>query len=551
MAEEREYIITLKPGTDIDQFYDDMESSYGDTEIPDRQVECAYRRPTSRSTHYFLTDDEAQQVSNDSRVESITLPHYELDLEVKPCVAQTSSNWNKSSTNNTNDVNWGLLRGYERATRQYWGSDGTVTVSGTVNLTNIGRNVDVVIVDGHLASGHPEWYTNADGSGSSRFNPFNWFQYNSQVRGSGVAAGTYVYDFVSGADDNNAHGNNVASIAAGSSNGWARGANIYNICPYATTANNYTNWTYDLINFIRYWHKNKPVNPATGRRNPTICNNSWGLQGSLTLSDISQIVYQGVTYNQPAGGWTTIDRRNFGLVAAVGSTMKFMSRDSSLDADIVDAINDGIIMVGAAGNYYMYNEVPSGVNYNNRLVSQGISYYYMRGSSPGAAAGCICVSAVDGTVQERKADFSNAGPRTDIFASGSNIMGASYVNGIADSRNSNFKKQKLSGTSQASPQVTGLIACALETYPNMTPSQALAYIKSTATKNSLYDSNFSVVYGSSNYTSYNLLYNGPNAYAAYKSERGSTGQIYPKPNNFVRPSVSGQIYPRHKIRRYG
>ena len=152
-----------------------------------------------------------------------------------------------------------------------------------------------------------------------------------------------MYDFVTGADGNNAHGNNVAAIAAGSSNGWARGANIYNICPYTTTANatNYSNYTYDLINYIRVWHNNKPINPATGRRNPTVCNNSWGLQASLNIADISQIVYQGVTYNRPSTGWTVTDRRNFDLVAAIGSSILFMSRDPSLDADMVDAIKIG------------------------------------------------------------------------------------------------------------------------------------------------------------------------------------------------------------------
>ena len=34
----------------------------------------------------------------------------------------------------------------------------------------------------------------------------------------------------------------------------------------------------DGFDYIRVWHKNKPVNPVTGRKNPTIVNGSWGLQ---------------------------------------------------------------------------------------------------------------------------------------------------------------------------------------------------------------------------------------------------------------------------------
>lgn len=555
MAQEREYIITLKQAEDLDQFYDDMESLYGDNEIPHRQVECVYRRPMSRSTHYWLTDDEVKQVARDSRVESITLPYSDLGLEIRPNVIQTSSYWNKSGTNNSNYVNWGLLRGYERVTRSNWGSDGTANVTGTIELNNIGNNVDVVIIDGHCVADHPEWAVNADGTGATRLNQVNWFQYNQEVRGQ--AAGTYSYDFPVSANADNNHGNNVAAITAGNTLGWARGANIYNISPYSTTINasGYGNYNYDLMNYIRVWHSRKEINPKTGRKNPTICNMSYGLTASLALADISQIIYQGVTYNKPGSGWTTQDRINFGLVAASGTNMLFMSRDSSIDADMVDAINDGIILVGAAGNYYMYQDLPTGINYNNALVylylgSVPVNYYYMRGSSPASATGVISVSAIDSTVSERKADFSNAGPRTDIFAAGTNIMGVYYTGGTTDLRNSNFKKGKMSGTSQAAPQVTGLIACALETYPNMTQAQALQYIRSTANNGVLADSAFSTAYGAASYLSYNTLYSGPNYYAAYQSTRSSSYQIYPKTNYFIRPTA-GRTFPRNQIRRFG
>jgi len=558
MATEREYIIILKRARDLDQFYDDMESLYGDSEIPNRIVDCAYRRPMSRSTHYYLTDQEAVQVSRDSRVESITLPYADLGLSIQPLASQGSDYWDKSGTNDSAHVNWGLLRGYERAPRANWGSDSTASVSGTINLSNIGRNVDVVVIDGHIPLEHPEFAVNFDGTGGSRINQFNWFQYNEQVRST--AAGTYVYDFLTDAASiaNNNHGCNVGSIAVGNSCGWARGANVYNISPYTgstVNASGYGNYSYDMMNYVRVWHANKPINPSTGRKNPTICNMSFGFNGSLALNNISSIVYQGTTYTKPSGGWTVSDRINFDLVASSGSNMLFMTRDGSIDADMVDAINDGIILVGAAGNYYMYNDRVGGVNYDNRLVYLyagvvPINYYYMRGPSPAAADGVICVSAIDSTVSERKVDFSNAGPRTDVFAAGTNIMGAHYSSATVDLRNSAYVKGKMSGTSQASPQVCGLLACALEIYPNMTQTQALSYIQYTAGSNQLSQPAFSTTYGSSSYLSYNSLYNGPNLYAAYKSERGTNNQVYPKKDYFVRPT-SGRTFPRNRIRRYG
>jgi len=552
MSEEREYIVILKQGQDLDRFYDDMESRYGSDSVPDRVVECAYRRPMSRSTHYYLSDAEAEQVLSDPRVENVERHYRDIGQEIRPMLVQSSSNWDKSGTNGTNDVNWGLYRGATPTKPANWGSDGTTNISGSIELTNTGKNVDVVIIDGHLVPGHPEWAVNDDGTGGTRLNQFNWYQYNQEVRG--VAAGTYVYDFSTAAQAiaDNGHGNNVGSIACGSRYGWAKDANIYNFSPYSgSTANatGYTNYIYDMMNYIRTWHANKPINPKLGRRNPTICNMSFGFNGGLALANIDIIYYQGVQYNRPAGGWTVTDRINFDLVAASGTTMFFMSRNGSLDADMVDCINDGIILVGAAGNFYMYNDRIGGINYDNILRSGLSLNYYMRGPSPGAADGVICVSAIDHTVSERKADYSNAGPRTDIYAAGSNIM-AAYNSGTGDPRNGSFFKQKLSGTSMASPQVCGLLACAMETYPNMTAAQALQYITTTAYQNVLDDGAFSTAYGAANYLSYNLLYGGPNKFAAYRKERPSTGSVFPKRNVKFRPA-SGTAWPRPRIRRYG
>lgn len=548
MADAKEYIVILRDQVDLDNFYDDMESKYTNGHVPSRQVELAYRRPTSRSTHYYLTDDEVTKLSNDPRVESITLTYQDRGLSIKPMLIQTSSNWSKSSTNSSNQLNWGLLRGYESSTRPNWGSDGTADVSGSINLTNIGNNVDVVISDGHLVPGHPEWAKKLDGTGGSRLVQYNWFTHNQAVRGT--SAGTYVYDFLVYANGDNNHGNNVAGIACGSSCGWARGANIYNISPYSSHSNYYGNYIYDHINYIREWHASKPINVKTGRRNPTIVNMSWGLSGSVPLQAIDRVNYQGTIYNRPPGGWTTYDRIYFGLVVG-GSSMLWYARDSSLDADLADAINDGIILVGAAGNFFMYNDSPSGINYNNYLDAYGSYNYYMRGPSPGSASGVIQVSAINATVSEKKADYSNAGGRTDIFSPGSNIMGAYYSGGVADPRSSSFKKAKLSGTSMASPQVTGVLACAMETYPNMSPAEAKTYIQTTSFKNQLAgDIVFDTSYGTFSYLYFDSLYGANNYYLRYNPERPVTGVAKPKTFYKLR-GTDGCTYPRTILRRYG
>lgn len=549
--EAREYIVILRDRTDLDDFYTDMEQHSHYEYVPNRPVELTYRRPMSRSTHYLLTPDEAAALAQDPRVMEVQEPYYNRNIGVTP-LGQTSSNWDKSGTDHQADVNWALLRGYEGTTRASWGNDGTAAVSGTISLTNVGNNVDVVIADGHIVTGHPEFAVNADGTGGSRLNQFNWFQYNPQVRST--TAGTYVYDYLTDSSSiaNNNHGCNVAGIAAGNTCGWARGANVYNISPYSgSTANatGYGNYIYDLINYIRVFHANKAVNSRTGRRNPTIVNMSWGFNSQITLNNISEVRYKGTVYTKPGSGWTVTDRAYFGLIAAIGNDMVFYSRDSSIDQDCADAVADGIIMCGAAGNYYMYNERTGGDLYDNYLKYVG-NYYYMRGPSPGAAAGVIHVSAVDSTVTERKVDFSNAGPRTDIFSAGSNIMSSMNSSSTTDSRNSSYYKGKMSGTSQATPQVTGIIACALETYPNMTPAQALTYIQTYANSGVLSDSALNTNYGSLDFLNTNTLFNGPNKYITYRKERGEQYQVYPKRDYNVRPTT-GRTYPRPRIRRFG
>ena len=63
------------------------------------------------------------------------------------------------------------------------------------------------------------------------------------------------------------HKQMVASNAVGLYNGFAKGANIF-FLPVPVTNTH--------INVIASFHLNKPINPKTGRQNPTIVNMSFG-----------------------------------------------------------------------------------------------------------------------------------------------------------------------------------------------------------------------------------------------------------------------------------
>jgi hypothetical protein len=296
--ETKEYIVTLKKFDDLEQFYKEIETKgLGTDVVPKRDVYCTEKRPISRNTSYLLTDWEADELRTDSRVESVTLhPRYlgitAGELSTK---TQSSSNWNKSSSTTNTMLNFGLLRCYEGEDRPNWGSNGTTNQTGTVKLDSTGKNVDVVIVDGDkIVIGHPEYAENADGSGGTRFVQYNWFQHDPQVKGT--APGTYVY---TGAVSD--HATHVAATVAGSTQGWARDANIYNIF-YFAGANGDLNFPY-VMDYVREFHRTKSVNPEIGRKNPTITNNSWGMSifpSEWSFSDITAVTYRGVRYT-PSG----------------------------------------------------------------------------------------------------------------------------------------------------------------------------------------------------------------------------------------------------------
>lgn len=276
---QQEYVITLHNSDDLDDFYNDMETDGGSLYIPGRAIPVDKRRPLSRNTHYRLTEDEALLIKNDPRVLSVELSLEEKGQKVISSWTQYSDSWSKKSDNTSlagaivGGKNWGLYYCVNGGVVVGgWGFDGAFTeIPGTVVTTSSGKNVDVVICDGHLKPDHPQFAKNIDGTGGSRAIQKNWYADNPQVTGG--SAGTYTYTYTT-TDDN--HGCHVGGTVAGNTQGWARDANIYNISPFAVNSQ-------ALLDYIKYWHINKPINPLTGRQNPTVVNCSWGFPSQIRL----------------------------------------------------------------------------------------------------------------------------------------------------------------------------------------------------------------------------------------------------------------------------
>lgn len=301
----KEYIVSVINFDDLDSIYEEIETSGKTPPTVDltRSVDCVQRRLTSRNTHYMLTDWEAAELAKDSRIKSVTLAPYYLGIKAgTTAVSQTSTAWDKSGSTSNSMKNWGLLRCVEGAQRSGWGGTGyqgngvgTAAATGTIELTQTGRNVDVVVCDlNGIVWNHPEYAVNADGTGGTRAVQYNWYQHNAEI-GNG-ANSTYSY----GVGDHSTH---VAGTVAGNTQGWARSANIYNL--YYDTGNP-GNFSY-VFDYIRAFHRNKSVNTAIGRKNPTIVNNSWGqsiFPSEWAFSDITAVTYRGTRYTPDVGSPT-------------------------------------------------------------------------------------------------------------------------------------------------------------------------------------------------------------------------------------------------------
>ena len=445
-----------------------------------------------------------------------------------------------------------------------WGSNDTSEITNkNIVTTASGKNVDVVIVDGHVNPDHPEFAVNPDGTGGSRVNQFNWFQYNSAL-GYG-SNGTYTYS-TSGASPNTNHGTHVAGTVAGNTQGWARDANIYNMA-FSDSLSGVTSWSEKLWDYLRHFHKNKPINSETGRRNPTVTNHSWGAAYiTLYLTDtgthVDSVNYRGTTTTMTG---TESERKALlearGVPCRLGNFVyKLPSASTALSADIEDAINDGVIVISSAGNSAFNADISTGLDYNNTLTftHSGFSYtvYTNRGGSPGFCPGVICVGSVGSKKEEYKSEFSNWGARVDIWASGGDIISAVYDSSsatteggytpiIADSRNSSYHLASISGTSMSSPQVCGVIACLAEQEQNITQAEALQYLKETST------SNVGDQGGNPNTSPYEGLGStSNNRYLFDKKKRPTSGTLSPAVLHKNRnPDSSGVKYPRVRNNR--
>ena len=509
--------VTLKCGENIDAFYDDMETPGGALHIPDRKIEVGERQPTSRTTGYMLTLEEAQEVSYDDRVE-VVVPQSVLDRQQLVQQATFTGRFDKSTSPNgatftnangdtrvkytNNDHHpWAILRHIETDNRSGWGANAASSsdryVDTSVTYSASGKNVDIVIVDNGTFSDHAEY--------SSRIVDYNWGQhYNT------IAGGTnYTYSNADARDNYSREDNHptaCAGYAVGERFGLANDANVYMFDPSYEQSKSGGSSTDRTFAYIRQFHANKSINPATGRKNPTIVSASLGTINYYSGASVAH--FQGTTLDKGNGSTflTEAELKARGIYPTTDSTFtsntNFQVNSPTPKSDLVDAIAEGVIVVTSGGNNNRYTDVSGGDNWDNYMVD-GAAYankdyffngyypfrdYYMRGDNF-SFNGAINVGALSDNTDQGKADFSNWGPGIDVYAAGERLMGAmmkddiTYGNPYYGQENNTPKWDAMgtqNGTSYAAPFIAGMLACLAEVYPHMTQAQARTYLQNNA-----------------------------------------------------------------------
>ncbi|NBO28081.1 MAG: hypothetical protein EBV10_02390 [Synechococcaceae bacterium WB6_1A_059] len=416
----------------------------------------------------------------------------------------------------------------------------------------------VIVDTGDVEPSHPEFALFSDGTGGSRVQNFNWYSLAAEVGDTGRIGLTYTPTYVRGDSRHEhsqhvagiAAGNSqgwankslVYSMDIDQFSGTAgmvfkylaaahrlkkNSGNTRPTVANCSFATNVTNVSWSSIKEIVYQGQTfKPQEYGSSTFTATTL-----AQAGIFLKDGINLVIHYQSANRSAWLAAIQECINEGVVV-VASAMNESSYIARSTADVnynnIVRIHDGngtpagivelpgvypagsgsystpnlILYYRDNGGYYQYisGSYVSKTSAELRTLYPGmfIEYWYNRGPLPATVDGVICVgairAAVDGIGVDGLANFSNRGPRIDIFAPGAyvqsawtsstgiTINGFAYDTPVRDPRSAGSHYfMKFSGTSMAAPQVTGIAALLLERDPTLnSTSTLLALIESAS-----------------------------------------------------------------------
>jgi len=534
--------------------------------VPNRCVECSDEKEHSQTRGTFLlSEEEVQELLNHPNVKWIELSPIHHP-EVYPTPVQCTKRWptdvkiyrdlNTSisptpTPEEINRTNWAIKRTVLQKSSDFWTQTGEFIppVLGNVDYTIDGSNTDIIIQDSGVLQYHPEFL---DSTGKSRVRdvildgPYyidpvyfninglttikpdgrigitelaakNWWQ-NSSLRSPQFSSiGTFTIPAAYNENDTlgtnldgsngltDSHGTSCASLSAGKNFGTAFNANIWSI--YCVSRNRKFSVPIELtFDLMKVFHLYKPINPATGIKNPTIISGSWVYLGGFDGTTVVSYSFEGQvgTFigNSPAADPTKpVLYAKESLTPRPEQYRNYVSSSRSASTDLAgsELMDSGAIFVASAGNSnqrlgiglddphlldyftdiifpfdpnpeFPAGTIPSG--HRNWLTPSGMGYDSVADFHP-----VICVGAMDdfslSDGAERKAFYSNNGPGVDVWAPADETLAAGIIglDPYVRADNGLFRDCLFNGTSAAAPVVAGIVAIHLQLNPTSTSSQ--------------------------------------------------------------------------------
>lgn len=491
--EEKEYAVVIKNADDFDEIHQLITSTYGDEYIPPRNISVAnYREFSDRITHYFLTESEANVLKNHPKISSVEIPPQLNDKVLFRKNYSVTSSFDFTANISSNELNWGLARCTNTDNPWITYSPNT-SITSNYNYMLTGKNVDIVILDSGITPNNPEW---EDSSGTSRLQQIDWYAASGV---SGTLSQNHYLDY-------NGHGSHVAGIVAGKTQGWAKNSRIYSIkCSELAGSEGGGIPIANIFDIIRLWHINKPIDPTIRCKRPTVVNIAFTTLITDLNTDIpNEIFYQGSKLFKNSN-YSTLDdiKTNYLWNGTLINGFYYTVYSSpTLNAEVEDLTKVGIHVVTASDNLDMVVDLPGGNFYNNTWGGY-LDSYYCRGGFP-TSPNAIVVGGLyfdEINISDEKEDYSSYGAGVDVYAPGANVISVSSKDNsgtnetvtnlslttVTQPADSNYNFVKLSGTSVAASQVSGVLACLLEMNPNMSPSEAKKIITTNAITGQMID----------------------------------------------------------------